>query len=55
MAFYLASTWKTMGGCQEFSTNTITKVMYVSIQNYMSIILMYCNDVYDNNNFRSTA
>jgi len=33
MAFYLASTWKTMGGCQEFSTNTITKVMYVSIKN----------------------
>jgi hypothetical protein len=27
MAFYLASIWKAIGGCQEFPASTVTKVM----------------------------
>ncbi|KYN32281.1 Dolichyl-diphosphooligosaccharide--protein glycosyltransferase subunit 2 [Trachymyrmex septentrionalis] len=31
-AFYLVSTWKAIGGCQEFSTSTITKILTNIIQ-----------------------
>ncbi|XP_072754556.1 dolichyl-diphosphooligosaccharide--protein glycosyltransferase subunit 2 [Anoplolepis gracilipes] len=31
-AFYLASTWKTIGGCKEFSTSIVTKVLTNVIQ-----------------------
>ncbi|KYQ60019.1 Dolichyl-diphosphooligosaccharide--protein glycosyltransferase subunit 2, partial [Trachymyrmex zeteki] len=31
-AFYLVSTWKAIGGCQEFSTSTVTKILTNIIQ-----------------------
>ncbi|XP_071633205.1 dolichyl-diphosphooligosaccharide--protein glycosyltransferase subunit 2 isoform X2 [Temnothorax longispinosus] len=37
-AFYLASTWKAIGGCQEFSTSTVTKILTSVIQKDTSTI-----------------
>lgn len=37
-AFYLASTWKIIGGCQEFSTDVVTKVLTNVIQKDISTL-----------------